>query len=208
MSDPAAAEMAPVSRETRSMIVGGDTPAAPYPIQLRGVVTKGFGRGARELGIPTGECDRPSLASTIAMEIRPDPGLANLPDSSLPPLSDLHLTGIFYGFARVHPSTSTPLPTPSVSRSTSSTALPQTALSAETISSLPTKTAPYPPDSLGETAAPKRLNSDDAQVWPMVMSVGWNPYYKNEKITAVSGPASFSERPPPLSVQAAQDVIS
>jgi riboflavin kinase len=26
----------------------------------------------------------------------------------------------------------------------------------------------------------------DKKVWPMVMSMGWNPYYKNEKLTAVS----------------------
>lgn len=25
---------------------------------------------------------------------------------------------------------------------------------------------------------------DDRKVWPMVMSMGWNPYYKNEKLTA------------------------
>lgn len=28
--------------------------------------------------------------------------------------------------------------------------------------------------------------SEDREVWPMVMSMGWNPYYKNEKLTAVS----------------------
>ena len=27
---------------------------------------------------------------------------------------------------------------------------------------------------------------EDREVWPMVMSMGWNPYYKNEKLTAVS----------------------
>lgn len=27
---------------------------------------------------------------------------------------------------------------------------------------------------------------EDRKVWPMVMSMGWNPYYKNEKLTAVS----------------------
>ena len=37
------------------MIVGGDEPESPYPLELRGVVTQGFGRGARELGIPTGK---------------------------------------------------------------------------------------------------------------------------------------------------------
>lgn len=30
-----------------------------------------------------------------------------------------------------------------------------------------------------------QLNSDDLKVWPMVMSLGWNPFYKNEKMTAV-----------------------
>lgn len=32
--------------------------------------------------------------------------------------------------------------------------------------------------------------SEDREVWPMVMSMGWNPYYKNEKLTAVSPCAS------------------
>jgi riboflavin kinase len=40
------------------MIVGPDQPEAPYPMKLQGVVTKGFGRGARFLGIPTGESCR------------------------------------------------------------------------------------------------------------------------------------------------------
>ena len=30
-------------------------------------------------------------------------------------------------------------------------------------------------------------DSKAATVLPMVMSIGWNPYYKNEKRTAVSG---------------------
>jgi len=29
------------------------------------------------------------------------------------------------------------------------------------------------------------LPSEDLQVFPMVMSIGWNPFYKNEKLTAV-----------------------
>lgn len=28
--------------------------------------------------------------------------------------------------------------------------------------------------------------AEDGKVWPMVMSVGYNPYFKNEKVTAVS----------------------
>ncbi|TXT04939.1 hypothetical protein VHUM_04022 [Vanrija humicola] len=182
--------MAPLSRENRPEIVGADAPEAPYPIELFGTVTKGFGRGARFLGIPT----------------------ANLPDSSLGPLNDLGLTGIYYGFARVHPTFSTPLPTaaptPALSRTASATRLVEQAatgaaaehghhhpaipksvlkqpLTSEQIARLPPQTAPYPPDSVPDApAAPKRLADEDGKVWPMVMSVGWNPYFKNEKITA------------------------
>jgi riboflavin kinase len=32
----------------------------------------------------------------------------------------------------------------------------------------------------------RRLGKEDGKVWPMVMSVGYNPYFKNEKLTAVS----------------------
>lgn len=51
---PREAPMAPVSRSNRPSIVGPDEPEAPYPLKLEGTVTKGFGRGARYLGIPTG----------------------------------------------------------------------------------------------------------------------------------------------------------
>jgi len=34
----------------------------------------------------------------------------------------------------------------------------------------------------------RRLGSEDGKVWPMVMSVGYNPYFKNEKVTAVCPP--------------------
>jgi riboflavin kinase len=30
-----------------------------------------------------------------------------------------------------------------------------------------------------------QLPDEDLQIWPMVMSIGWNPFYKNEKLTAV-----------------------
>ncbi|BEI87146.1 hypothetical protein CcaverHIS002_0704920 [Cutaneotrichosporon cavernicola] len=192
MSDLApVAAMAPTSRENRPEIVGPDTPEAPYPLELFGSVTKGFGRGARFLGIPT----------------------ANLPDSSLGPLNALSLTGIYYGFARVHPTLSTPLPTaaptPALTPSQSTTYLPDLAaarintsyhppapkgmgshpLTADAIASMPAHTAPYPPESApatpgGVSTKVRRLAEEDGKVWPMVMSVGWNPYFKNEKITA------------------------
>ena len=43
-----------VSRTERPQIVGPDVPEAPYPIVLAGAVQKGFGRGGKELGCPTG----------------------------------------------------------------------------------------------------------------------------------------------------------
>jgi len=37
-----------------------------------------------------------------------------------------------------------------------------------------------PKDGCEASAWPK----EDSKVWPMVMSLGWNPFYKNEKLTA------------------------
>lgn len=115
---------------------------------------------------------------------------ANLPDESLGPLNDLGLTGIYYGFARVHPSLSTPLPsalpTPVVSKPSTPGPEGKKVESEAQLEALPTITAPYPPEHHAQ-----RWSKEDEKVWPMVMSVGWNPYFKNEKITAVSRAASF-----------------
>ena len=40
--------------EVRPMIVGPNVPESPYPIALTGAVQKGFGRGGKDLGCPTG----------------------------------------------------------------------------------------------------------------------------------------------------------
>jgi hypothetical protein len=60
-------------------------------------------------------------------------------------------------------------------------------LDADAISALPAHTAPYPSNSVPgmEGDEKRRLGSEDGKVWPMVMSVGYNPYFKNEKVTAV-----------------------
>lgn len=34
--------------------IGPETPVAPYPLFLNGEVSKGYGRGSKDLGIPTG----------------------------------------------------------------------------------------------------------------------------------------------------------
>ena len=41
-------------RVSRPEIVGPESPAAPFPIALCGAVQKGFGRGGKDLGCPTG----------------------------------------------------------------------------------------------------------------------------------------------------------
>lgn len=96
----------------RPAVCGGETPAAPYPVYLQGIVEHGFGRGSKDLNCPT----------------------ANLPVTSLNTtqhLGPLDQTGVYFGFAQVR---------------------------------------------LAEDAP-----SDDRKVHPMVMSVGWNPHYKNKE---------------------------
>lgn len=41
-------------RKTRPEIVGPDVPESPFPIKMSGEVQKGFGRGGKDLGCPTG----------------------------------------------------------------------------------------------------------------------------------------------------------
>ncbi|PSR73462.1 hypothetical protein PHLCEN_2v10754 [Hermanssonia centrifuga] len=103
-------------REGRPDIVGPDVPGQPFPIFLSGAVQRGFGRGGKDLGCPT----------------------ANLPDESLPPMSSVTQTGVYYGYAQV---------------------------------------------SRGEGDETPLLE-EDGKVHPMVMSLGWNPFYKNKQLTA------------------------
>ncbi|KAK6346483.1 riboflavin kinase [Orbilia brochopaga] len=79
-------------------------PEPPYPIRLSGKVISGFGRGSKELGIPT----------------------ANIPTDGLPDFID---SGIYFGWAGLR--------------------------------------------------AKDCGGSNGDLIYPMVMSVGWNPFYKN-----------------------------
>ncbi|KAF3905256.1 hypothetical protein ABW21_db0204905 [Orbilia brochopaga] len=79
-------------------------PESPFPVQLSGKVISGFGRGSKELGIPT----------------------ANIPTDGLPDFID---SGIYFGWAGLQ--------------------------------------------------AKDCGASVDEMIYPMVMSVGWNPFYKN-----------------------------
>ncbi|XP_071259986.1 riboflavin kinase isoform X2 [Salvelinus alpinus] len=91
------------------------------PYFSRGEVVRGFGRGSKELGIPTGN-DVTSTLTRIA--ITQDVCLnANFPDSVVEHLPGDISTGIYYGWACV----------------------------------------------------------GSGDIHKMVMSIGWNPYYKNSK---------------------------
>lgn len=91
----------------RPLLVGPESgPTAPFPLRVGGPVIKGFGRGSKELQIPT----------------------ANIPVSGLSVGGCENVeSGVYYGYAS--------LPLPSTSEPT---------------------------------------------IFPMVMSIGWNPFYKNE----------------------------
>lgn len=130
---------APIRTETfrsaRPDIVGPDVPEPPFPITLSGPVQRGFGRGGKDLGCPTGT---PALMSHAYRLLIMGCIAANLPDESLPQINSVE-TGVYYGYAQVYPS-----------KDGNST-----------------------------------LFDEDVKVLPMVMSLGWNPFYKNERMTAV-----------------------
>lgn len=98
----------------RPAIAGPDTPETPFPVRLSGPVVKGFGRGSKDLGIPTANIPIAGLS------VGGHEGLEN---------------GIYYGWAGVNV------------------------------------------DSQGDRI--DKTHKARGGVWAMVMSIGWNPFYKN-----------------------------
>ncbi|KAK3349401.1 hypothetical protein B0T25DRAFT_417311, partial [Lasiosphaeria hispida] len=100
---------------TRPPLIGPPTgPEPPYPLLMEGTVISGFGRGSKELGIPT----------------------ANLPvDASLTPWIASIPSGVYFGWASL-------------------------LLPAAHPDAAPFAPSPY-------------------SLFPMVMSIGYNPFYKN-----------------------------
>ncbi|KAL5598616.1 uncharacterized protein BROUX77_006450 [Berkeleyomyces rouxiae] len=105
----------------RPSIVGNDAgPEPPYPLKMEGEVIAGFGRGSKDLGIPT----------------------ANLPvDSSVTSWIEEKTSGVYFGWA--------------------SLLLP----------------ADHPDRPAGSDAK-------TPLVFPMVMSIGYNPFYDNKERSA------------------------
>ncbi|KAH8816088.1 hypothetical protein F5884DRAFT_829333 [Xylogone sp. PMI_703] len=123
----------------RPEVIGLETgPEAPYPLRMKGKVVSGFGRGSKDLGIPT----------------------ANIPVDNVSWIETAP-SGVYFGWAGIqlppsHPDLSAP---PSPPPSTSA-ARPDTS---------PSSTTVVPHDRV---EAGWRL-------FPMVMSIGYNPFYKN-----------------------------
>ncbi len=103
---------------TRPLIIGADAgPEAPYPLRMEGKVISGFGRGSKELGIPT----------------------ANLPvDATVTPWIEDIKSGVYFGWASLRLAES------------------------------------HPNYVASEAAAASGFT-----IYPMVMSIGYNPFYKN-----------------------------
>ncbi|KAF2196150.1 riboflavin kinase [Delitschia confertaspora ATCC 74209] len=124
----------------REQIAGPDTPQSPFPLKLRGPVIKGFGRGSKELGIPT----------------------ANIPIEglSIGGHSDLE-SGIYYGWCSLDCSTTS---SQSISSTTASSAPPTEQSSNHAVADLESSST-----------------SSNSQIYPTVLSIGFNPFYGNAK---------------------------
>ncbi|OBT97685.1 riboflavin kinase [Pseudogymnoascus verrucosus] len=121
--------MPPSTKEPRASIIGpASGPEAPFPLRMRGAVEKGFGRGSKELGIPT----------------------ANLPVTSAAWIATAE-SGVYFGWASLQLSSSHP--------------------------SHPANDKEADKDAA--EFVPEEKQKEGWRVFPMVMSIGYNPFYGN-----------------------------
>ncbi|KAK4950541.1 riboflavin kinase [Elasticomyces elasticus] len=112
---------------TRARFAGPESgPQQPFPIKLRGPVIRGFGRGSKELSIPT----------------------ANIPPEGLSAYPDLK-SGIYFGYCTLQ-------------------------------SAKPTsKVTGNGTEQFSTSSWTSRPDNSKPQVFQAVLSIGYNPYYKN-----------------------------
>ncbi|KAK3078799.1 hypothetical protein LTS18_006593, partial [Coniosporium uncinatum] len=170
----------PPSKGPRELFAGPDDgPAPPFPLKLSGKVIKGFGRGSKELGIPT----------------------ANIPLAGLSVGGNEDLeSGIYFGWASLsYPSSTEAKDTKRSSGGEEAPKDPTASAAAQADSSTPNEASLLDKaksaiglDASNSTSTVSADTADsrtdgatshqspaEAQVYPMVMSVGWNPYYRN-----------------------------
>lgn len=146
----------------RDPIAGPDTPQPPFPLKIRGPVIKGFGRGSREVQ----SYNRFLSLKFMLINLQLGIPTANIPLSglSINGHSDLD-SGIYYGFCTLDHST--------IPSSTTSTTVP----SAVDDKSVPPKSSSHAVLDLDYAASTP--TSSRSPVYPTVLSIGYNPYYKN-----------------------------
>lgn len=205
----------PTSPNRRPEVCGPHAPERPYPIYLRGKVERGFGRGSKDLGCPTANLPSKvvgpgsSLTRTgvyfgFARVLPQDPDDPSLTDSEEVDPSNpstqvdddenevvLGASPIGDGFlGRVQPNAASILEA-QATRKDKELDVSRSELN-DGVGSLHGATASSSSSSSSLAAARSKktkrvhLQHEDTQVYPMVMSVGWNPFYKNTHKTAVS----------------------
>ncbi|KAI1000222.1 hypothetical protein K3495_g7976 [Podosphaera aphanis] len=127
----------------RSLVIGpAGGPEPPFPLHLSGVVVKGFGRGSKELGMPTA-----NIPIGTKEETRWISGITS---------------GVYFGWCSLRfPHNHSALT--SSSHTPSSRILP------------PDYTPPAPAVQLSPECILDRW-----RLYPMVMSIGFNPFYNND----------------------------
>ncbi|GAB7360382.1 hypothetical protein MBLNU230_g8339t1 [Neophaeotheca triangularis] len=137
----------------RDPVAGPDSgPEPPFPLRLDGKVIKGFGRGSKELGIPTANIPLEGLSVGDHTDIE---------------------SGVYYGWAGLSPSSAT-----DQDPSNETLASKTTHAAAKTLAGVGNLVAGS--DTSSHAAESKStLTRDKGAVFPMVMSIGWNPFYKN-----------------------------
>ncbi|KAN0120160.1 riboflavin kinase [Hyaloscypha variabilis] len=130
----------------RPQIIGPDSgPEPPFPLRMGGQVVSGFGRGSKELGIPT----------------------ANIPVEGISWIETAE-SGVYFGWAGIQLPPSHPDLTNANHASTAPSINPTTANPSPQSTVYPS--APSPPPSALENGW---------RLYPMVMSIGYNPFYNN-----------------------------
>ncbi|KAI1801284.1 riboflavin kinase [Daldinia bambusicola] len=199
------ATTAAAAAEDRPRILYSDSgPEPPYPLRMEGTVISGFGRGSKELGIPTANLPVDSVATPWIATAKSGVyfGYAALAlPSSHPDRQDAATTDSNSNSAGANqsqeprhrsnprapvdaPPASHPPPprTTITSVSTSSETFPSLSSSTPSSSSLASKEAPNSnstPNDSASASAPSSSSQTRWQIYPMVMSIGYNPFYKN-----------------------------
>ncbi|PWN21462.1 riboflavin kinase [Microstroma glucosiphilum] len=170
---PPAALQAPTDRSSRPQVIGDAQagPSAPFPIYLSGVVQRGFGRGGKELGCPTA-----NLPSRLLKKDGPTRGIGDGDGDGTggEGSSDLGKapTGVYFGWARLISAREGGRGEEYEDQEQKEKKVERDAQQEE---------GAKEETSLGSGAD---LQEEECVPLPMVMSLGWNPFYANKTKTA------------------------